>query len=222
MCEDNFTKAIDEALTKEYLNSIPQVETHEFSKKFQRKMSKLIKHREKPYYKLTNTTRKRVACIVALSVILSTMTVMSVDALRGKFFNFFVTTFEKYSIVDYDAHNEEYPTSIEKVYSIGYDLSEYTIDCEYTDDTTHYIIYIDNDKVIQFFQSVKINYDRGYNTEGAEIEDITVGEWDGIYFKDMYDYSYIILDVGDYIITICANLPKEQVIDIVETVGYVE
>lgn len=222
MYEDNFAKAIEESLTKEYLNSIPPVENHEFSKKFQRKMSKLVKLREKPYYKLISTTRKRVTCIVALGVILSTMTVMSVDALREKVFDFFLTTFQKFSTVGYDTHNEEYPTSIEKEYSIGYDLSGYTVDYEYTDETFHNITYSNKDTTIDFSQYVKVDYDVNYNTEGVQVEDITINGWNGIYFKDNQGYSIIILDIDDYIVTIYANIPKEQLITIAKTIGYVE
>lgn len=53
-----FKRAIFEALTQEYENSIPDTEKHSFSQKFEKEMSKLIKRREKPYYKMINTSEK--------------------------------------------------------------------------------------------------------------------------------------------------------------------
>lgn len=113
MQENNFSRAIEEALTDEYLDLIPQVENHEFSKKFQKKMSKLIKYREKPYYNRINTFGKRVACVIAICIFISTITIINIDALREKVFNFSVNIFSNYSSVQYDVQNEEYPMTIE-------------------------------------------------------------------------------------------------------------
>lgn len=222
MKENNFSKAIEDALTDEYLNLIPQVEDHQFSRKFQRKMSQLIKRREKPYYKFINTFGKRVACVVVIFVFLSVITVMGVDALREKVFEFFVTTFSQFSTVEYDTQNKEYPTTIKKVYTIGYDLKDYSVSDEYISEVLVDIVYIKDTTIIYFSQQVKTNYDINYNTENTDIEEITINNWNGIYFKDNHDYNSVVLDIDDYIITICANLPKEQVINIAKTVRFVE
>ncbi|MDE6035449.1 MAG: hypothetical protein K2G36_06020 [Ruminococcus sp.] len=59
-------------------------------------MKKLIKRRNKPYYKMINTVGKRIACIAVLVLVVSSVTIMNVDAFRSLFSDFFVNTYEKY------------------------------------------------------------------------------------------------------------------------------
>lgn len=65
MPNEIFKRAIFDALTQEYDNSVPETEHHIFSQHFEKKMEKLIKHRMKPYYKMVNTFGKRAACFAA-------------------------------------------------------------------------------------------------------------------------------------------------------------
>ena len=58
--DDNFKNAVSEALLSEYTDMLPkQCEEHIFSRKFEKKMSRLIKRRNKIYYPFINNTFKR-------------------------------------------------------------------------------------------------------------------------------------------------------------------
>ena len=112
--------------------------------------------------------------------------------------------------------------TLEYLYTITYDLSNYKIDYEYQDDTYKNITYVNNTIIVDFSQQTKNIYNINYNTEDTIIEEIVINDWNGIYFKDNHEYSNIILDVGDYIISISVNLPKEQAIEIAKTIKKVE
>lgn len=68
------------------------------SLEFERKMKKLISnHKRKEKYKNSLYTLKRVAVILILFIILSTITIMSVEAFRIKFFNIITEWNEEYT-----------------------------------------------------------------------------------------------------------------------------
>lgn len=221
MQKTKFQQAIFEALTIEYEQSISTSDGHDFSQEFEKKMKRLIKRREKPYYKIINTIGKRVACIAMVIIIASSVTVMSVDALRSAFIDFWVSVFERFSIVQ-SVDDGNVPETIDDVYEITYDLSEYTYDLWYSDDFSRNIEYTNDDIIIYFNQDVKSNYDNLLNTEDIEIETIIINGHEAIYFCDNHNYNTLIWDNGDYIISLSSNIDKNGLISIAESVEKVE
>lgn len=222
MNESNFKKALFDALSPEYEKILSEHKTdHEFSAKFNKDMQKLIKRRKKSYYKLINTFGKRVACVLAIFLIASSVTIMSVDALRNKVANFFVEVYEKFTNVQSEETNDA-PTSIENVYEITYDLSEFSIDFENNNDYSRNISYVNGDISIDFQQYTKEMYDENVNTEGADISTIDINTHEAIYFCDNRQYDCLIWDNGDYIMVLYSNIGKDALIDIAESVQKVE
>lgn len=221
MANDIFKSAIFEALTQEYVNSVPNTEEHIFSDKFEKKMSKLIKRREKPYYKCINTFRKRAACFIIGILIASSLTIMNVEALREAFVKFVVNIFEKFSIVQSVDINDS-PETIEDTYEITYNLSDFAIDYEEYDFCCRNITYIRDTDVIDFFQYTKKTYDVLLNTENTDIETIVINGHQAIYYIDNHNYHHIIWDNGDYIISISSNISKTVLIDIANSVQKIE
>lgn len=84
---DNYSilsRAIGEAFEPkldEFINSVNFDVNAELSKKFERKMDKLIRRRNKPYFNLICTGGRRAACIAAVIIILSASS-LSVEAVR--------------------------------------------------------------------------------------------------------------------------------------------
>lgn len=220
--ENNYRKAIDAALTPEYnkmLNS--PTEEHIFSPKFEKQMNKLIKRRKKPYYKMINTVGKRVAVIIGFFVIVSFSTIMSVDALREAFKNFFVSIFEKFSIVR-SSDESSSPDSIEAIYTITSGLDKYTISYQEQDEISNNTVYEDEDgHTIDFCQYVKSAYDTMINTENTVIESIDINGKEAMIYRDNHNYI-IIWDIGDYIITINSNIGKDELISIAKSVQKAE
>lgn len=223
MYDDNFRKALFDALTPEYKQILDDAsDTHEFSVEFERKMQKLIKRRNKPYYKIINTVGKRVACIIVIVLLASSVTVLSVDALRNAVADFFVNIYEKFSTVQSVNEDKTAPTTIEDIYAITYDLSDYDVIYEEKDNYSYNITYIKDDVVIDFLQYTKDMYDQNVNTENAEISTISITSKEAIIFLDNQSYYHLIWDNGDYILSVGSNISKDALIDIAESVQKVE
>ena len=223
MYDDNFRKALFDALTPEYKQILDGAsDTHEFSVEFERKMQKLIKRRNKPYYKIINTVGKRVACIIVIVLLASSVTVLSVDALRNAVADFFVNIYEKFSTVQSVNEDKTAPTTIEDIYAITYDLSDYDVIYEEKDNYSYNITYIKDDVVIDFLQYTKDMYDQNVNTEDAEISTIEINGTEAIIFLDNQNYYHIIINSDDYVFGIGSNIGKDALIDIAKSVQKVE
>lgn len=220
MQNSKFKMALAEALIPEYEASIPQMEEHIFSKKFERKMKKLINRRRKPYYKLINKTWKRAVCAVT-AVAVSMTIAMQVEAVRSLFKDFFAYIYEKFSVLQ-SVDSTNAPETIEDVYVITYDLSGYTIDYEEYDDYSRNIAYVKDDVIIDYYQVVKYKYDLLWNTEDTNMEKILIGDFEAVYFYDNHNFETIVWDDGEYIFTIGSNVGKNALIDIAKSVKKVE
>lgn len=75
------------------LEDIPE---HKFSRKFEKKMDKLIKTRNKRIFPLVSTATRRVACILVVVTAFAIST-LSVDAVREQFKNFYINIFHDHS-----------------------------------------------------------------------------------------------------------------------------
>lgn len=222
MENSKLTQAIGEALTKEYMGYFPQNKTaHEFSIKFEKKMKKLIRRRKKPYYMMINTAGKRAACIAAI-VTVAASAIMSVEAVRMVFVDFFVHIFEKFSIIQSQDTENDAPDTIEEVYGITYDLSGYSIDFEVYNDFRRNIKYKNGDKIIVYYQEIKSLYEINHNTENVDIQEIDIKGIQAIYYRDNHNYGNIVWDNGDYIISLSSNISKEQLILVAESVSKIE
>lgn len=224
MPKTEFQKAIFESLTQEYEQSIPPHDEHEFSPKFQKKMQKLMKRRRKPYFKIIDTTGKRIVCAVIGVFLACSVTVTSASAIKRIVSSFHVETLRRFSNVNtFDAEGvEDSPQTIEDIYEITYDLSGYTYDICWSDETSRCVDYIKGNDEVTFFQDVQLDYDVAWNTENAEIIHIQINGHPGIYYCDLNGYNTYIWDNDDYILAVSSNLDKEEVREIVESVQKVE
>ncbi len=220
MQKSKFKRALAEALINEYESSIPQMEEHIFSKKFERKMKKLIGRRRKPYYKLINRAWKMAACVV-IAIIMSTTIAMQVEAVRNLVKDFFVYIYDKFSIFQ-SVNGNNAPETIENIYAITYELHDYEIIYEEYDNYSRNITYKNEDIVIDYFQYVKFAYDVHLNTENTDIENFVINGKEVIYYKDNHEYDHLIWDNGDYIISISSNIGKNALVEIAKSVQKVE
>lgn len=222
MNENNFKKALFDALSPEYEKMLSEQESeHEFSPKFNKDMEKLIKRRKKPYYKLINTFGKRVACVVCAVLVVSSATVLSVSALRNRVSDVFINVYNKFSTVQSN-NTDNAPETIETIYEIGYDLSNFSVDYENYTDYQRHIIYRKDDVLIEFKQITKSTHDDDVNTENSDISTIYINGCDAIYFRDNHNFDFIIWDNEDYDFTINSNIGKDVLIQIVESVHKAE
>ena len=109
---DNYSilsRAIGEAFEPkldEFIDSVNFDVNAEFSEKFERKMDKLIRRRNKPYFNLICTGGRRAACIAAVVIILSASS-LSVEAVREAVHDFFMSIFEDHTAVSVNSDTEK-------------------------------------------------------------------------------------------------------------------
>lgn len=194
---------------------------HEFSPKFKRKMKKLIRRRKKPYYKIINTVGKRVACITVILLVASSVTVMSVKALREAVANFFIDIYEKFSTVQ-PVDDVDAPETIEDIYGITYGLDDFEVVYKDISGRQYDITYVNGEQVINYSQFIIDSYNMNLNTEDAEILTIDINGDEAICYFDNNDYWNIIWNNGTYVIMISSNISKDVLIDMVKSVQKVE
>ena len=217
-----FGKIVYDVMIDEYDNLLIENVEHEFSPKFEKKIEKLINRRRKPYFRMINTVGKRAACIALAVFIASATTVMSVDALRNAVFKFFSDLFGSTSTVKV-VIDEQHPETIEDVYDITYDLSTFKIDSESNSEWYRRKAYVHGNKTVVFYQYTQDMFDGSViNTEDADIKETEINGFPATYFLDNQGNYKIIWDNGEYVFTILANLPKEKVFAIAESVQKIE
>lgn len=224
MANDNFKKALYDALIPEFSDMLPYAEEDEyiFSAKFERDMQKLIKRRNKPYYKIINTVGKRIACIAVIILVASSVTVLSVEAFRNAVADFFVNIYEKFSTIQSSDETGVSPLTIENLYDITWDLDGYEVVYEERTKWNFFKTYVNKDIVIDYTQHTKANFDIDTNTENAEISTININQYDAIYFYDNHNYHHLIWDNEDYVIEIVSNIDKDTLVDIADSVKKIE
>ncbi|MDE6036091.1 MAG: DUF4367 domain-containing protein [Ruminococcus sp.] len=222
MAESNFEKALYDALAPEYEMAMQDVANeHEFSPEFEKKMKKLIKRRNKPYYRIINTAGKRTACVAVIVLVASSVMIINVEALRNAFSDFFVSIYEKFSTVQ-PIEDDTAPTTLEEIYEITYNINDFEIIDNEENEYSRNIVYFKDGTVIYFLQETKQMYNHDVNTEDAEILTIDINGHEAIYFIDNNDYCNIIWDNGDYIISLGSNIGENTLIQIAKSVQKVE
>ena len=109
------------------------------------------------------------------------------------------------------------PETIEEIYTISYDLSDYEYNLWLETDIFRCAEYRKGDKIINFEQWTKAEYDILLNTEGAEIEKTNIYECEAFYYCDNHNYHHFIWDGGYYIFSVRSNLDKETVYEIAKS-----
>lgn len=211
------SKAISEVFESqldEFMKSIDCDREVEFSEKFERKMSKLIKRRNKPYFKLICTGGRRAACIIIAIIILSASS-LSVRAVREAVHDFIIKIFGNHTTVSVSSDSErDYPTTIEEEYEIsnlpdGFELADYNRDAG-----TLFAAYFNGDQYIFFEQFVHDSYSGYYDNEHSEVEYYTDESGQEYLVQNTGQDYCISWDNGNYILQITSNLNKNDIISL--------
>lgn len=211
-------KALDDVMTKElneYLAAVDFSVEHRFSEKFERRMERLIKRREKPYYKLICTAGRRAVCIAA-AVVIAFGFAMSFESVRAAVKEFFTKVFSDHITLEvYPEFAENDPDTIEEVYEItelpeGFEL----VDSE-TCSTYAYADYVFEDYHIDFLQETKQRFHISLDNEYSEPE-VYVDQTGQEYWIQFHEGGniYILWEMDGYIFVIDSNLDKDAVINL--------
>ena len=190
-----------------------------FSDGFNRKMEKLIKFQKKPYYHILNTVGKRVACIVTAVFLAISCVTFSVKALRNTVVEFFVETFEKFSIIGVkDGAVENNLTKIKTYYvptylPLGFELSE-----EIKTGNLQSLEYFSGEKRVSFSQQIVGDGEYYIDTEGAETKEVFINDGKG-YLSKKEDVTVLYWNDDFYVFAITAiGLEESEVIKIAKMI----
>lgn len=173
MTESDFKTALREIVSRDFSN-IPESESqisYKFSDAFLYKMNKLIKVEQHRTWKMTNTTPKRVAIILA-SILVILLTACSFPKVRGAVVNFFKDTYE--TCVRFFV-GEEGTTQISDYYVLC-DIPEGFTETDAIENDSCSIHLYQNDKGdrIILSQSITADYAIDIDNEHGTLHDIIV------------------------------------------------
>lgn len=197
----------------EFMQTVELKSDYIFSDKYKRKINKLIKRREKPYFKLICTTGRRIVCTAA-AVIIILASALSVEAVREAIHDFLMNIFKGHTAVSVSGTIEDYPAVIEEEYEIsnlpeGFELTDY-----YADDKSVLVAYFNEEKYILFEQIIYRDFIENLDNSHSELE----------YYTDVSGQEYLVQNTGHnycviynngrYVIQITSNLDKKETINL--------
>lgn len=223
MEKEKFKQALYSALIPEYAAIMREADDTppELSPGFEKRMKKIIKRRNKPYYKLINTVVKRAACIAVIILAATSVTIIGVKAIKEVISSLSVKTV---SVIELNITGNE-PQTLEELYDITYDLSDYKVVTDSRNEHIYHKYYrnpIDDYTSIELKQYVKSFFDTTTYPD-APITSIDINGYEAfLYPSHILDFHYLIWDNGDYIIQLKSNVDKNTLIEIAESVQKVE
>lgn len=219
--QDNLYRAFEETAVSRIIEKVPQMPDHRFSRKFERKMRKLIRYEDSEPVHFHKITLKKLFIYITVALITASIMAFSVGAVRDFFKNFFMEIFATHTEVQI-VDSENIQNSILDKYSICVpDNFVQTEKFEYEILVCCVYRTADND-YITFNQYVKSEYDVNINTENRTMDHIEVNGNDGYIVELGNDEYYISWDNGDYIFDITGNIGKNALIDAANSVQKVE
>lgn len=208
--DDDFLYKYVKSAENIMIDSLPKEEalSHNFSKRFQKKMNKLIRQeRRSPFIKTFVNYSRKVAIIFLIFISIAFATTMSVEAYRVRFFEVVIEVWEEFtSIIFKEKQNIEdgklipvNPTYIPDNFKI----------IEHEINSYEQFIYWQNDNGIEImFEQAKITANSIItDTEGIDIEELLIGEQKIIYFTNK-NVNQIYWNDSNYIYAIISEYDK--------------
>lgn len=191
-----------------------------FSAEFEQKMQRLINKEKKPYYYLINTVGKRVACVIVAVLLVLTSVTFGVKAIREAVIDFFVETFEKFSIVGFK--DEDIPSKldyIETYYTPTYIPEGYELKKDEKILTYRRMRFMCGNGYIEFNQNTIQSVSTYIDTENCKTESIFVSGHKGFYCdKDETTYLYWNDTDYSYYIYSDTTIAKTEIVKIAESI----
>ncbi len=221
---DEILKCAFQEYVEERLESnIYRDDEFETSKNFEKKMSKMLKSENSLYHKVTLTKARKVICIL-VAILILLLSSLSVGAVREFIADFFVKSYSDHDTLTAMLENKEnYPTEIKEYYEIGYVPKGYTLASEDMTNIFIHCIYADksgND--IVFSQETTSIFNWNIDNEHSKKHMETRNGQEYVVYISEYEYIEmpritIFWNNGKYIFSLSANLPKETMFDLCDS-----
>ncbi|WP_353096057.1 DUF4367 domain-containing protein [Tissierella praeacuta] len=218
--DDDFLYTYVKSAENIMLDSLPKEEelSYNFSKRFQRKMNKLIQQQKRsPFMKSFVNHGKRVAIIFLVIISIVFTTTMSVEAYRTKFFEVIKEVWEEFTSIIFK--NKE---NIDDVKLIPINPTFIPDDfkiVEHEINSYEQFAYWENGNGIEImFEQAKIMVNAIItDTEGIEVEEKFIGEQKIIYFTNK-NVNQIYWYDDNYTYTIISEYDKNELLKMAESI----
>ena len=218
--DDDFLYDHMESVENIILESLPEEDdlSHNFSKRFERRMNKLIRQeRRSPFIKIFVNYSRKVAIIFLIVISITFTTIMSVEAYKVKFFEVVIEVWEEFTSIIFKSKENIDDGKLIPV-NPTYIPHGFTIIEEDTNHYEHFIYWENDDGIEIMFEQAKITSNAIINdTEGIEIEKILVDEQEVTYFTNK-NVHQIYWNDSTYIYTIISAYDKKDLIKMVESI----
>ena len=202
------------------LNSIPREDelNHQFSKRFQRKMNKLIIYEKKsPLHRTIIYYGKKVAVIFLILFSITFASTMSIKANRVRFIEFVTEIWEEFtSFICKSEDNTEEDKLIPT--SPSYIPDDYKILHEEVSEYFQRIIYINNENNQIFYEQKLLSYlTKITDTEGVEIVEYTIGSQRVSSFINK-GINQLYWNDGSYYYSLVSTIDMDELIKMAESI----
>ncbi|MEE0946419.1 MAG: DUF4367 domain-containing protein [Acutalibacteraceae bacterium] len=207
-----FKQAFREVVSLEF-SHIPTDENsiqYTFSKKFNRRMEKLIKAQKKVYWNLVSTTSKRVA-IIFLAIFTMFTAAFSVKAIREPIIEFIKQVYESFTHYTFDGDTIEFIEKEFSIHQIPYGYEQ--IDKTTTDNSVVTIYKNELDYTIYFSQSTTDSHTGFFvDNENGDLNTETINGIN-VDFKEWYDTKTAMWTQNGYVFTLdcTGNISFEEI-----------
>ena len=204
------------------LSKLPeQIPEHSFSRRFERRMRKLIQSEKRsPQMRGFIKQAKHVAVIILAILVMSFGTVMSVQALRVQFFRLITQAFERYTSVTFEQTGSELIQNEDFVlYQIsdvpqGFKKAEELCD---PDAKINYVTYRnESGSKIEFSQESLETVSMSVNTEGVSHEKTEINGCEAYYYSNIGMQSVYWFD-DEYLYMVTSDLDKYTVLKLAKS-----
>lgn len=202
------------------IENLPKEEelSHEFSKRFEKKVNKLIKQENRtPFMKSFINHSKRAAVIFLIFTTIAFATTMSVEAYRVKFIEIVIEVWEEFTSMIFKSN--ENSNDIKLIPSIPeYIPKGFSILEESTNDHMYSVIYIGgNNEEIFYEQRVLLYGEIILDTENIEDETIEIGNQTITLFTNK-GVNQIYWNDGSYSYTLISSINKDEIIEMAKSI----
>lgn len=192
--------------------------TVNFSKKFDKKMSRLIFHQHQIYYPLINTTLKRVACFIIAAILSFSAIAYACKPVRKFFKEIFIQPLTSHvTRVTYTGNTQDAPTILKPITItyIPWGFKENFVDKEKSFVEYNYIN--KKGKYVRVIQALLKNTSCYQISAKAKTEQIEINGNEALYFE-MQDYLGVYFTTKKYIYVVTGEISKEKVLKVARSI----
>lgn len=166
-----------------------------FSEEFRERMRRLLSRQQWGFYVLFGTVGRRIASFLVAALIATTVTTISVEALRKPVAEFFAEVFERFTQVFFVDETPDSPEVEMGKRVPAYIPDGYKMDKETDLPTMYQAVYVnENGQKIRFSQQDRASVGTIIDTEGVTYTEVAVGNYQGFTYENKGVTTIVFLD----------------------------